>query len=169
MKYKNTSVDLTVIVLITIFGGCFSCMIWDQTGILPDINSIYIFSLGIIFTVIVLLIFKIGKQSKPTNYKRLNTMGKSVKEQWEENKTTMIAIWSVCALLIVVVIFTDNFKGSAPDPCDCINVLNVPTQKVGIGMPIPIGHMSDADFEKYKSCFEHYTSHWGSMKKCGDF
>jgi hypothetical protein len=89
-----------------------------------------------------------------------------LRKLWRKHPEFVVAISSIPFWMLCVHLFTD---GPAPDSCDCINVLNVPTQKVGIGMPIPIGHMSDADFAKYESCYEHYTSHWGAMKKCGDF
>lgn len=120
-----------------------------------------------------------GKQSAPvemttkeliwlcyTDNKRFQKLPKEIKRPVQIKVIIFCIIFGVVGFGSIPYIAQ---PGAGIDACDCVNVLNVPTQKVGIGMPMPIGHMSDADFAKYESCYEHYTSHWGAMKKCGDF
>ncbi len=56
---------------------------------------------------------------------------------------------------------------SKPNACDCIDILNVPTKKVGIGMPLPIEDLSNEDYGKYKKCYEAYAGPATATLKCG--
>lgn len=58
-------------------------------------------------------------------------------------------------------------RGNKPDPCQCYESLNIPTEKVGIGMPLPVEHLSNEDFRKYKACYEEYAGPAGAMIECG--
>jgi len=68
-----------------------------------------------------------------------------------------------------VILFASLFLtscSSKPNACDCVNILSVPTEKVGIGMPLPIEHLSNEDFGKYEKCYDAYAGPATATLKC---
>jgi hypothetical protein len=71
--------------------------------------------------------------------------------------------------LVVLAIFTLSFLSSCvnkPNACECADILNIPTHKVGIGMPLPIEHLSNEDFIKYEKCYDAYAGPATATLKC---
>ena len=91
------------------------------------------------------------------------------KQEWEQmdpaKKKRVIILGAVIFFtLILGGIFGEMNK---PDPCECWRILDVPTHKVGVGMPHPIEHLSNEDFSKYEKCFETYKGPAGAVLECG--
>lgn len=61
-----------------------------------------------------------------------------------------------------------GINNDTPSACDCVGILNVPTEKVGIGMPLPIEHLSNEDFRKYEKCYDAYAGPATATLKCAD-
>lgn len=73
------------------------------------------------------------------------------------NKLIVLAVIALVTLISCV---------NKPDACECADILNVPTHKVGIGMPLPIEHLSNEDFIKYEKCYDAYAGPATATLKC---
>lgn len=91
------------------------------------------------------------------------TKKKTLGEWWSERtKNQKYLIIGGVVLLGVIGGLTDD----TPSACDCVDILNVPTEKVGIGMPLPIEHLSNEDFKKYEKCYDAYAGPATATLKC---
>lgn len=97
---------------------------------------------------------------------------------WKNDLWTKQTRLIVTALIAVVLVLAGagNTKSSQSaknnndslSACDCVDILNVPTKKVGIGMPQPIEHLSNEDFEKYEKCYDAYKGPATAALECAD-
>ena len=91
-------------------------------------------------------------------------------EDWEKldpkkKRNIFIGVAIFIAVWISVAFIAEEAK---PDPCNCYEILNVPTKKVGIGMPLPIEHLPDSEFLKYEECHEEYAGPAGALLECAE-
>jgi len=82
---------------------------------------------------------------------------------WKNDMWTKKTRWIVTAGIAVLILAGGNDKPSA---CDCVDILSVPTEQVGIGMPLPIQHLSNEDFKKYEKCYDAYAGPATATLKC---
>ncbi len=83
-------------------------------------------------------------------------------------------IYGVGIFLFVYVVFMFGFVEDKPDPCDCYNVLNIPTERMiddngeRYGMPFPVYSLTNEQFKKYKSCYDAYAGPATAHIKCNE-
>lgn len=97
----------------------------------------------------------------------LNNLSKNL--NWYKNlspkkRTLFFVFASVLGGLYLFVAF--NGKSLKPNACDCIDVLDIPTHKVGIGMPMPDEHLSNEEFRKYEACYDEYAGPSTARMNC---
>jgi hypothetical protein len=85
---------------------------------------------------------------------------------WKNELWTKKSRLIVTSVFAVMIIANTGNNNSMEDACECADVLNVPTQKVGIGMPLPIEHLSNEDFRKYEKCYDAYAGPATATLKC---
>jgi hypothetical protein len=89
------------------------------------------------------------------------------KQQWanmdpKKKRNIYIAFGAIFTLIVVA-----NLINTKPDPCECYNILDVPTKKVGIGMPLPVESLSNDNFRKYEECYDAYAGPATAILECG--
>ena len=96
---------------------------------------------------------------------------------WNNKLWTKQTRWIVTGIFTVIVVANAGKNNGSPSAnnnngslsaCDCVDILNVPTKKVGIGMPQPIELLSNEDFQKYKNCYDEYSGPATAALKCAD-
>jgi hypothetical protein len=90
-------------------------------------------------------------------------------KEWENMDPVKKKRVIIGAVVTVLALFIGGIFGelNKPDPCECWRILDVPTQKVGVGMPLPVEHLSNEDFRKYEKCHETYAGPAGALLECG--
>jgi hypothetical protein len=68
--------------------------------------------------------------------------------------------------IFIIVAVAVKLADNAPSACDCVDILGVPTKKVGIGMPLPVEHLSNEDFRKYEKCYDAYAGPATATLEC---
>lgn len=86
----------------------------------------------------------------------------------EKERKILIKILFFCFIIIVPAAFFFAKANPVPDACACSTILDIPTEKVGIGMPMPIIPLPNKEFKKYSECYEEYAGPATALLKCID-
>ena len=82
----------------------------------------------------------------------------------KKKKMIYIGAGAFVVLWIVVSVFGGSDK---PDACNCYDVLNIPTTRMGNQMPLPVEHLGNEKFREYKECYEEYPGPATALIECG--